>query len=152
MFSLTVLFLSLFTLHFKTNKTDLAQFGQQCLLSLKGLFDACRLIKRLKLCFWHRIAVQCSVELIFRMKSLCGYVFHPSFIWKLKVSPSQCFKAFTIMGKCTFIFSVWCIREFQTHSLPIFCCLSLSGFRIKTELHSRTVLDSRGRDYPPWSF
>lgn len=47
------------------------------------------------------------------------------------------------------------LEVFKWISLPPFlslCCLSLSGFRIKTELHSRTVLDSRDRDYPPWSF
>lgn len=68
---------------------------------------------------------------------------------------------------CFCLFLVSFIRGFSKNSLflspshslslccntpPPPCCLSLSGLRIKTELHSRTVLDSTGRDYPPWSF
>ncbi len=50
-----------------------------------------------------------------------------------------------------YFFLVSYIRGFHINSLSL-CCLSLSGFGIKPELHSRTVLDSRDRDYPPWSF
>lgn len=48
------------------------------------------------------------------------------------------------------------LRGFQMNlyscSLPCVCRFSLSGFKIKTKLHSRTVLDSIDRDYLPWSF
>lgn len=58
-----------------------------------------------------------------------------------------------LLQMCFHFFLLSCIRGFQINSTSIsLCCLSLAGFRIKTELHSRTVLDSRGRDYPPWSF
>lgn len=93
------------------------------------------------------------------MKRLCEYLFPSRFIWK---SSPLCWlpNPIAIMLLLLIYFSFFCRFRHWTfknnsHSISLSlsrCCLPLPGFRIKNELNSSTDLDSRDRDYPPWSF